>query len=245
MRNFLVTVGKKLPKRLRISHRLLETSQKYEFFSRTCHGICKNREYFHIHATRFRTRCVCLATAPGILPLVAIGQSPMNPSIDGAFESWPLAPSTPAHPSLRVKRFRSSAFLHVVARRRWTMAAFALRGRHQPFDQEQDLGGHLVVHSLGVSQGAVTAAGDDGLEGGDEGTQLCRSVVCGDLVDHFDCNASVLTTTANADASSMALCTSGQRRSPPRSSRESIQTSCPKSPTARWSSRTKPSSCAL
>ena len=43
-----------------------------------------------------------------------------------------------------------------------------LAGRVQRFEQEEDFGGHRVVQIRGVGEGAVTAAGDDGLESLDE-----------------------------------------------------------------------------
>ena len=55
----------------------------------------------------------------------------------------------------------------------------AYRGPFQRLEQEEDFGSHLVMQSRGVGEGAVAAAGDDGLEGLDEGTEVTRQVRIG------------------------------------------------------------------
>ena len=50
----------------------------------------------------------------------------------------------------------------------------ALRALFQRFEQEEYFGGHHVVQIRGVGQGAVAAAGDDGLEGLDERAKSTR-----------------------------------------------------------------------
>jgi hypothetical protein len=45
----------------------------------------------------------------------------------------------------------------------------ALPGLFQVFEQEEYFGGHSVVQSRGIGEGGVAVAGDDGLEGLNEG----------------------------------------------------------------------------
>ena len=58
-------------------------------------------------------------------------------------------------------------------------SAPALPGPFQRFEQEEDFGGHRVVQIRGVGEGAVAAAGDDGLEGLDESAGVTRQVGIG------------------------------------------------------------------
>ena len=53
----------------------------------------------------------------------------------------------------------------------WREARALITGLFQPFDQEEDFGGHRVVQIRGVGEGVVAAAGNDGLEGLDEGAE--------------------------------------------------------------------------
>jgi hypothetical protein len=53
----------------------------------------------------------------------------------------------------------------------WALRQSAARWLFQRLDQEEDFGGHRVVQLRGVGEGAVAAAGDDGLEGLEEGAE--------------------------------------------------------------------------
>ena len=59
----------------------------------------------------------------------------------------------------------------------------ALAGLLERFDQEQDFGGHRVVQIRSVGQGAVAAAGDDGLEGADQWEEPRRVRIGGKLLE--------------------------------------------------------------
>ena len=52
----------------------------------------------------------------------------------------------------------------------WSLAR-ALPALFQGLDQEQDFGGHVDVQIRRVGEGAVAAAGDDGLEGAEVGAE--------------------------------------------------------------------------
>ena len=59
-----------------------------------------------------------------------------------------------------------------------------LLGLFQSFDEEEDFGGRGVVKVGIVGQGAVAAAGDDGVERLDEGAEPCRQIaVRGEFVE--------------------------------------------------------------
>ena len=52
-----------------------------------------------------------------------------------------------------------------------TSVSVSASGLLQRFDQEEDFGSHPVAQISGVGEGAVTAAGDNRLEGADEGEE--------------------------------------------------------------------------
>src|SRR5882672_6140537 len=96
---------------------------------------------------------------------------PRPSRISKAFAAPPHAEEHSCHPSRR--RFappQDEAAVRLEAR----AAVEPLPGLFQGFDQQENFGGHRVMQIRAVGQGSVAAAGDDGLEGVEEGSQLHR-----------------------------------------------------------------------